>query len=67
MYSQIILKFFLLPVNSDLIGGSSLNSRICLIRLIAFGPSNYNALESSACYTVFGCLKGMTYLTMEMK
>lgn len=67
IYSQIILKLLLLAVNSDLVGGFSLNVRIRSIRLVAFGPSNYNALESSGCHILIGCLKGMTYLTMQMK
>lgn len=67
IYLQIILELFLLAVNSDLIGGFSLNVRICLIRFVAFGPLNYNALENSGCCIVFCCLKGMTYLTTQVK
>lgn len=37
------------------------------MRLVAFGLSNYNALESNGWHSVFGCLKGMNYLTRSMK
>lgn len=57
---------FLLLVDFDLIGGFWLNVRICLIRLIAFGQSNYNALESFACRTLCGCLEARDDLTMQV-
>lgn len=47
-------------MNSDLVGGLSLNAGIPSISLVAVGLSNYKTLGSSGGRVLFGSLKGMT-------
>lgn len=65
--SQIILKLFLLPGNSDLIGGFTEREDLFNKAWSLWAILIVMHLKAECVITGFGCLKGVSHLTMQIK